>query len=110
MIVSGGVNIYPREIEEALGEHPAIADVAVFGVPNDEFGEEVKAVVELWPSADPSDELVADLHRFARSKLATYKCPRSIEIVEQLPRMPTGKLAKRLLRDPYWADRSSKIV
>ena len=110
MIVSGGVNIYPREVEDVLGQHPAVADVAVIGVPNDEFGEEVKAIAELWPGRAPSEELATELIDFTRSRLASFKCPRSVDFVDQLPRMPTGKLAKRHLREAYWAERTSRIV
>ncbi|HVM40049.1 MAG TPA: AMP-binding protein, partial [Acidimicrobiia bacterium] len=102
MVISGGVNIYPAEIEAALVNHPAVADVAVFGVPNEEFGEEVKAVVEPAPGYEPSDDLVADLQRYCREHLAGYKVPRSFDFVEALPRTATGKLLKRTLRDPYW--------
>jgi long-chain acyl-CoA synthetase len=105
MIISGGVNIYPQEAENVLVTHPKVTDVAVFGVPNDDFGEEVKAVVQ--PAAMPADEdeaaaLAAELIQFCRSQLADVKCPRSIDFREELPRHPTGKLYKRLLKDEYW--------
>ena len=103
MIISGGVNIYPREIEDVLIQHPAVADVAVFGVPNDDLGEEVKAVVQLLPSNQPSDELASELQSFVRSHLAGFKVPRTVDFIDELPRLPTGKLYKRVLRDPYWA-------
>ncbi|MGH8991706.1 MAG: AMP-binding protein [Acidimicrobiia bacterium] len=109
MVISGGVNIYPAEIEAVLVTHPAVADAAVFGVPNDEFGEEVKAVVELAPGHEASDELAVDLLNFARQHLARYKVPRSVEFSAGLPRTPTGKLLKRELRDPYWAGRERVI-
>ena len=109
MIVSGGVNIYPAEIESVLITHPAVADVAVFGVPNDEFGEEVKAAVQLAPGYGRTPELEAELEAFAREKLAGYKVPRSWDFLEEFPRTPTGKLQKRLLRDPYWAGRERAI-
>ncbi|MGH9039262.1 MAG: AMP-binding protein [Acidimicrobiia bacterium] len=109
MIISGGVNIYPAEIEAILVTHPAVADAAVFGVPNDEFGEEVKAVVELAPGHEASDELASDLLNFARQHLARYKVPRSVDFSENLPRTPTGKLLKRELRDPFWAGRERVI-
>jgi len=102
MIISGGVNIYPAEIEGVLVGHPAVADAAVFGVPNDEFGEEVKAAVELAPGHAPSDALAEELIAHCRQQLAGYKAPRSIDFEAQLPRAPTGKLMKRLLRDRYW--------
>ena len=104
MIISGGVNIYPAEVEAALLQHPAVGDVAVFGVPNDDWGEEVKAVVECAAPVS-ADELIAH----CRSHLADYKVPRSIDFIEQMPRDPNGKLYKRRLRDPYWADRARSI-
>ena len=103
MIISGGVNIYPREIEDVLIQHPAVADVAVFGIPNDDLGEEVKAVVQLLPSNDPSDDLARELQTFVRGHLAGFKVPRTVDFIDELPRLPTGKLYKRVLRDPYWA-------
>jgi len=102
MIISGGVNIYPAEIEGVLVTHPAVRDAAVFGIPNEEFGEEVKAAVELSDGYEPSDQLVGDVLAFCRERLAGYKVPRSVDVLDALPRHPTGKLYKRLLRDPYW--------
>jgi long-chain acyl-CoA synthetase len=102
MIISGGVNIYPAEIEGVLATHPAVRDAAVFGIPNEEFGEEVKAAVELHEGVAVGDDLIGDLLRHCRDHLAGYKVPRSVDVVEALPRHPTGKLYKRLLRDPYW--------
>jgi fatty-acyl-CoA synthase len=102
MIISGGVNIYPQEVENLLVLHPAVADVAVIGVPNSDLGEEVKAVVLPVDGASPGPKLEADLVRYARAHLAHYKCPRSVDFVDQLPRMPTGKLLKRELRKRYW--------
>src|SRR5262245_34432105 len=102
MIISGGVNIYPAEIESVLVTHPAVADAAVFGVPNEEFGEEVKAAVELAPGQAPSEALAEELVAHVRRHLAGYKAPRSIDFEQELPRAPTGKLMKRLLRDRYW--------
>jgi long-chain acyl-CoA synthetase len=102
MIISGGVNIYPAEIEGVLAVHPAVRDVAVFGIPDDEFGEQVKAAVELENGVDASDELATELVAHCREHLAGYKVPRSIDFEAELPRMPTGKLAKRLVRDRYW--------
>jgi fatty-acyl-CoA synthase len=110
MIISGGVNIYPQEIEDVLVVHPKVADVAVFGVPNEEFGEEVKAVVQPAEGVAPSDELAAELNAFCRDHLAHYKCPRSFDFTDELPRLPTGKLYKRLLRDAYWGKKDSRIV
>lgn len=109
MIISGGVNIYPAEVEAVLITHPAVADVGVFGIPNDEFGEEVKAIVQLSEGSEGSDELASELVKFTREKLAGYKVPRSIEFRTDLPRTPTGKLVKRELRDPYWKDRGRTI-
>jgi len=110
MIISGGVNIYPQEIEDALVMHPKVADVAVFGVPNAEFGEEVKAVVQPAPGVAGNAELAAELIAFAGDHLAHYKRPRSIDFLPELPRLETGKLYKRLLKDRYWGDRTSRIV
>lgn len=99
MIISGGVNIYPAEVENVLGEHPAIADVAVFGVPDDEWGESVKAAVELVPEVEPTPELSDAITDFARARLAGFKVPRLLEFVEDVPRAPSGKLLRRKLRD-----------
>jgi long-chain acyl-CoA synthetase len=109
MIISGGVNIYPAEIEQVMIEHPAIADVAVFGIPNDEWGEEVKAAVELLDGYEPSPELERELLAFARERLAAFKVPRSVDFEDELPRHPTGKLYTRLLRDRYW-NREGKFI
>jgi long-chain acyl-CoA synthetase len=106
MIISGGVNIYPQEVENLLALHPAILDVAVFGVPNREFGEEVKAVIVPADPAQAGPQLAIELIEHCRSKLAHYKCPRSVDFVEELPRLPTGKLAKRLLRARYWPQKT----
>jgi fatty-acyl-CoA synthase len=103
MIISGGVNIYPRETEDVLISHPAVRDVAVFGIPHPEFGEEVKGAVELIDGVAPSPELAEELIEHCRSQLAAYKCPRSIDFVAELPRTPAGKLLKRVIREPYWA-------
>ncbi len=105
MIISGGVNVYPQEAENVLTMHEAVTDVAVFGVPNDDFGEEVKAVVqprEMPASPDEAARLAGELIRYCRSHLADVKCPRSVDFREELPRHPTGKLYKRLLKDEYW--------
>ena len=106
MIISGGVNIYPQEIEDALVLHPAVQDVAVFGVPNADFGEEVKAVVELASGHGPTESTRDDLMSYAKANLAGYKVPRSIDFTDALPRLPTGKLYKRLLKDQYWPAQS----
>lgn len=102
MIISGGVNIYPQEIEGILIGHPKVADVAVFGIPNTDFGEEVKAVVQLIDQDLASDDLRDQLILYCRQHLADFKCPRSIDFMAELPRHPTGKLYKKVLRDPYW--------
>lgn len=108
-IISGGVNIYPQEIDAELLRHPAVADVCTIGVPNDEWGEEVKAVV--LPAADvvADDALRETLMAFARDVLPSYKRPRSIDFAESLPRMESGKILRRLVREPYWADRERQI-
>jgi long-chain acyl-CoA synthetase len=109
MIISGGVNIYPAEVEAALLSHPKVADVAVFGVPDDEWGEQVKAAVELLPGIDGDAAVAADLITFARDHVAHYKAPKSIDFVRPLPRLPSGKLLVRDLKAPYWADRERRI-
>lgn len=110
MIVSGGVNIYPQEAENLLVMHPKLVDAAVFGVPNDEFGEEVKAVVQLVDGVVPGPDLEAELIEYCRARLAAYKCPRSVEFDPELPRDPNGKLYKRRIRERYWQGRTSRIV
>ena len=110
MIISGGVNIYPQECENLLITHPKVADAAVFGVPNADLGEEVKAVVQPMPGAQPGAELERELIEFCGAHLAHFKCPRTVDFVDELPRLPTGKLYKRLLRDQYWGNRTSRIV
>jgi len=107
MIISGGVNIYPAEIEGVLHAHPAILDAAVFGIPDDDWGEQVKAVVEVKGAAGP--ELEAEILAWTKVRLAKFKCPRSIDFVDALPREENGKLKKRLLRDPYWEGRERQI-
>jgi acyl-CoA synthetase (AMP-forming)/AMP-acid ligase II len=102
MIISGGVNIYPQEAENVLAIHPRVADVAVFGVPDPEMGEAVKAVVQPLSAADAGPELEAELIAYCREHLAHYKCPRTVDFRDELPRHPTGKLYKRLLKDEYW--------
>jgi len=109
VIISGGVNIYPAEIEGELSCHPAVADVAVFGIPHDDWGEEVKAVVEPVPGAEPGPGLTAELLGFLSGRVARFKLPRTIDYVAELPRDPNGKLYKRRLRDPYWAGRDRAI-
>jgi long-chain acyl-CoA synthetase len=108
-IISGGVNIYPAEVEEVLQRHPAVGDVAVFGIPDAEWGEQVKAAVELAEGWSASPALADELIAFARSHLAPYKAPRSIDFEARLPRHPTGKLYTRLLREPYWKGHERRI-
>jgi len=102
MIISGGVNIYPKETEDALIMHPKVTDVAVFGVPHSEMGEEVKAVVQPADMSEAGPELEAELIAFCKEKISSVKCPKSVDFEEELPRHPTGKLYKRLLKDRYW--------
>jgi long-chain acyl-CoA synthetase len=103
MIISGGVNIYPQEVENQLTLHPAVCDVAVIGVPNADLGEEVKAVVVAADPGRAGDTLAGELIAYCRERLAHYKCPVSVDFVDELPRLPTGKLLKRELRSRYWA-------
>ena len=111
MIISGGVNIYPQEAENVLAGHPAVADVAVIGVPDAEMGEAVKAVVQLVdptvPPRVPSSRPSCSAH--CRAELATYKCPTTVDFVDELPRDPNGKLYKRLLRERYWEGHDSLV-
>ena len=109
LIISGGVNIYPRETEDALITHPKVEDVAVLGVPHEDLGEEVKAVVQPMPGVEASPELAEELIAHCAAQLARFKVPRSIDFVAELPRLPTGKLYKRLLRDRYWGTRDTRI-
>jgi long-chain acyl-CoA synthetase len=109
MVVSGGVNIYPAEVEAALLSHPKVGDAAVFGIPDDDWGEVVKAVVEPAAGVVPSPELGAELLVHCEDRLARYKLPRSVDFVEAMPRDPNGKLYKRTLRDPYWVGRERAI-
>jgi len=106
MIVSGGENVYPAEVENALAGHPDIADVAVIGVPDPRWGETVKAIVVARPGASPAPEAIID---YARQRLARYKCPTSVDFAESLPRNPSGKLVKRQLREPYWKGHDRRV-
>jgi long-chain acyl-CoA synthetase len=110
MIISGGVNIYPQEVENLLVTHPKVYDVAVLGVPNDEFGEEVKAVVQPVDMNEAGPALAAELIAFCHAHLSSIKCPKTVDFEHELPRHPTGKLYKRLLKDRYWAGHNSKIL
>jgi long-chain acyl-CoA synthetase len=109
MIISGGVNIYPAEIEAELSCHPAVDDVAVFGIPHDEWGEEIKAVVQPVEGVTPGPELTAELLDFLGGRIAKFKLPKSVDYVAELPRDPNGKLYKRRLRDLHWAARERAI-
>jgi long-chain acyl-CoA synthetase len=109
LIITGGVNVYPAEIENELACHPKVADVAVFGVPNADWGEEIKAVVQPAPGVRGDEALTAELLAFATDRLAKFKIPRTVDYLEELPRDPNGKLYKRKLRDPYWAGRDRAI-
>jgi acyl-CoA synthetase (AMP-forming)/AMP-acid ligase II len=110
MIISGGVNIYPQESENLLVTHPKVLDAAVIGIPNEDLGEEVKAVVQPADWADAGPELEAELMAFCRANLAAYKCPRSVDFDRELPRLDTGKLYKRLLRDRYWTTTTARTT
>jgi len=107
MIVSGGENIYPAEVENALMQHPDVADGAVIGVPDEKWGEAVKACVVLKPGS-PADG--AAIIAFMRERIAAFKCPKSVDFVDSIPRNPSGKILKRVLREPYWASQSRQIA
>jgi long-chain acyl-CoA synthetase len=109
MIIAGGVNIYPAEVEAQLVTHPSVLDAAVFGIPHADLGEEVKAVVQPVPGVEGNAALAAELLAFLSEHVAKYKLPRSIDFVAELPRDPSGKLYKRKLRDPYWKGRATAI-
>jgi long-chain acyl-CoA synthetase len=108
-IISGGVNIYPQEIDNEIIKHPAVEDSCTIGVPNSEWGEEVKAVITLNPGHEPSDALGAEILAFARARLAGFKTPRTVEFVPELPRSPAGKIQRGKVRAPYWAGRARQI-
>jgi long-chain acyl-CoA synthetase len=108
-IISGGVNIYPAEVEAILLQHPAVRDVAVIGVPNDEWGEEVRAVVEPYDLAGTTSDLEAELIELCQSQVARFKCPRGVDFVESLERDPNGKLRKGVIRARYWPDAGKRI-
>ena len=110
MIISGGANIYPAEIEAELIQHPKIADVAVFGIPNEDWGEEIKAVIQPMDGAEGGEALTSEILDWCRDRLAKMKTPRSIDYLDELPRDPNGKLYKRNLRDPYWQDQGKQIL
>lgn len=108
-IISGGVNIYPQETDDVLLKHPAVSDCCTVGIPNDEWGEEVKSVVMLNDGYDRSQPLADELITFTREHLAAFKCPRSVDFVDDLPRLPSGKIQRRIVREPYWAGREKQI-
>ncbi len=110
MIISGGVNIYPQEAENVLAGHGAVADVAVIGVPDPEMGEAVKAVVELVEPSRAGPDMETELIATCREQLASYKCPRTVDFVAELPRDPNGKLYKRLLKERYWEGHDTRVV
>jgi long-chain acyl-CoA synthetase len=110
MIISGGVNIYPQEAEAVLTLHPAIRDVAVIGIPDKEFGEAVKAVVELMPGVVADNALADELIEYCRARLSKFKCPKTVDFTDVIPRLPTGKLLKRELRKRYWGDGPNQIM
>jgi acyl-CoA synthetase (AMP-forming)/AMP-acid ligase II len=106
MILSGGENVYPNVVENVLARHPAVAEVAVIGVPDERWGETVKAIVVLRPGATATE---ADLIEFCRGQLAGFERPHSVDFIEALPRTPTGKVLKRVLRESYWAGQSRRV-
>ena len=110
MIVAGGVNIYPQEIEDVLLAHPKVLDVAVFGVPNEELGEEVKAVVQPMEPNEMGDALGEELRAWCQERLAKFKVPRSFDFDAQLPRLDNGKLYKSIVRDRYWEGKDSRVL
>ena len=109
MIISGGVNIYPAEIEAVLYNAPGVDDVAVFGIPHDDWGEEVKAVIQLTADAPEPDAARQQIAEFCETQLAKFKRPRTIDFIDEMPRDPNGKLYKRKLRDPFWEGRDRQI-
>jgi acyl-CoA synthetase (AMP-forming)/AMP-acid ligase II len=110
MIISGGVNIYPQETEDLIITHPKVFDCAVIGVPNQEFGEEVKAVVQPISWNETGKDLEEEIIEFCKNNLSSIKCPKTVDFEKELPRHPTGKLYKRLLKDRYWGKKDTKIV
>jgi long-chain acyl-CoA synthetase len=109
VIIAGGVNIYPQEVDNELIKHPAVADCATVGVPNEEWGEEVKAVILLKEGYRPSDALAQEIVAFGRDRLAAYKAPRSVDFVGELPRTEAGKIQRHKVRAKYWAGRARQI-
>jgi long-chain acyl-CoA synthetase len=107
MIVSGGENVYPRSVEDVVAQHPAVAEAAVIGVPDERWGETVKAVVVLRPGEEATE---AEIIAFCRSRLGGFELPRSVDFVAVLPRTPTGKVLKRVLREPYWVGKERRVA
>ena len=110
MVISGGVNIYPAEIEGVIQQHDKVLDVAVFGIPNPDMGEEIKAVVELLPGVPADEATRSSIEAFYQDKMTKQKWPHSIDFTTEMPRDPNGKLYKRKLRDPYWEGHEGRIV
>ena len=110
MIISGGVNIYPQETEDLIITHPKVFDCAVIGAPNQEFGEEVKAIVQPVSWNEKGKDLEEEIINFCKENLSSIKCPKTVDFEKELPRHPTGKLYKRLLKDRYWGKKDTKIV
>jgi acyl-CoA synthetase (AMP-forming)/AMP-acid ligase II len=106
MIISGGENVYPAEVENAIYGHPAVAEVAVIGVPSEKWGEEVKAIVAVKPGQEVTE---ADIIAWARERIAAFKAPKSVEFIEALPRNASGKILRRTLREPFWAGRERQV-
>jgi acyl-CoA synthetase (AMP-forming)/AMP-acid ligase II len=106
MIITGGENVYSPEVEQAVAEHPAVAEVAVIGIPDDHWGETVKAMVVLRPGQQVTEQ---EIIGFTRDRLAHYKCPRTVDLIDALPRNPSGKVLKRMLRAPYWEGRDRQV-
>jgi acyl-CoA synthetase (AMP-forming)/AMP-acid ligase II len=106
MIISGGENVYPAEVEDAVYSHPAVEDVAVIGVPDDKWGEAIKAFVVVKDDVEVSAD---DIIRFARTRIAKFKCPKTIDFIDTLPRNPSGKILRRELREPYWKDKTRAV-
>ena len=108
-IISGGVNIYPQEVDNELVAHPAVRETCTIGVPSDEWGEEVRAVVALHPGYAPTPEMAKELLDFIRPRLAGYKMPRKVDFADDIPRSEAGKVQRRQVRAPYWAGRTKQI-
>ena len=106
MIISGGENIYSVQVEEAIAKHPSVLETAVIGIPDDEWGESVKAYVVLKPDTSATEDEIIET---AKANLASYQKPRAVEFIDELPKAPTGKILKRVLRDPYWADEERDV-